>query len=56
MVGNCEELLARIARAGMDVCALATQLQAEGAASFIHCWNKLMAVIDSKSVTLKRAT
>ena len=53
--GDCEEVLARIAKAGIDVYALAAQLQDEGAKSFVNSWNELMAVIDSKSVTLKRA-
>jgi len=48
-------VLARIAKAGIDVYALAAQLQDEGAKSFVNSWNELMAVIDSKSVTLKRA-
>src|ERR1700729_3557657 len=33
--GDAEDVLARFARAGIDVNALATQLQAEGAASFV---------------------
>jgi transaldolase len=53
--GNCEEVLARFAKAGIDVDALAIQLQEEGAKSFVKSWNDLMAVIESKSTALKRA-
>ena len=53
--GNCEEVLAQFAEAGIDVDALAAQLQEEGAKSFVRSWNELMAVIESKSATLKRA-
>ena len=54
--GDCEEVLARIANIGVDVYALAAQLQDEGAKSFVNSWNELMAVINSKSVTLKKAS
>jgi transaldolase len=53
--GDCEQVLARFAGSGIDVDALAARLQEEGAASFVKSWNDLMAVIDSKSVALKRA-
>jgi len=53
--GDCEEVLARFAKAGIDVDALAAQLQEEGAKSFVKSWNDLMAVIDSKSSALKKA-
>jgi transaldolase len=53
--GDCEEVLARFANAGIDVDALAAQLQEEGAKSFVKSWNDLMAVIDSKSSALKKA-
>ena len=53
--GDCEEVLAQFAKAGIDVDALAAQLQEEGAKSFVQSWNDLMAVIDSKSSTLKAA-
>ena len=51
--GDCEEMLARFKEAGIDVSALAAQLQNEGEASFIKSWNDLMAVIASKSGILK---
>jgi transaldolase len=54
--GDCEEVLAQFAKAGIDVDALAAQLQEEGAKSFVSSWNELMAVIDSKSAALKKAS
>ncbi|MGA3240038.1 MAG: transaldolase, partial [Bryobacteraceae bacterium] len=53
--GECEEVLTRFAKAGIDVDALANQLQDEGAKSFVKSWNELLAVIDSKSAALKKA-
>ena len=53
--GDCEEVLAQFAKAGIDVDALAAQLQDEGAKSFVKSWNELMAVIASKSATLAKA-
>jgi transaldolase len=51
--GNCEEVLAEFAKAGIDVDVLAAQLQDEGAKSFVGSWNDLMAVISSKCKALK---
>ena len=53
--GDCEEVLAQFAKANIDVDALATQLQEEGAKSFVKSWNELMDVIISKSTALKKA-
>jgi len=50
--GDCEEVIAQFAKAGIDVDALAERLQDEGAESFVKSWNELMAVISSKSATL----
>ena len=50
--GDCEEVLARFAQAGIDVDALAAQLQDEGAKSFVNSWNELLGVISSKSALL----
>jgi len=44
--GDAEETLARFAAAGIDVDALATDLQTKGAASFVSSWNDLLAVIE----------
>jgi len=54
--GNCEEVLAQFADAGVNVEALALQLQDEGYKSFVKSWNELMALIDSKSGALKAAS
>jgi transaldolase len=51
--GNCEQVLAKFAKAGVDVDALAARLQDEGAKAFSDSWNELMSVIASKSATLK---
>jgi transaldolase len=53
--GDCEEVIGEFAKAGIDVDALAAQLQHEGAKSFVNSWNELMAVITSKSTALKDA-
>jgi transaldolase len=51
--GNSEQILAEFAKEGIDIDALAAQLQDEGAKSFVNSWNDLMAVISSKRVSLK---
>jgi transaldolase len=47
--GDAEATLARFADAGVDVSALAAQLQKEGADAFVQSWNELMAVLEAKS-------
>jgi len=54
--GDCEEVLAQFARAGIDLDALAAQLQEEGAKAFVKSWNDLMEVIASKSAALAKAS
>jgi transaldolase len=54
--GDCEEMLAGFAKAGIDIDALAARLQDEGAKSFVGSWNELMDVIAAKSAALKSAT
>jgi transaldolase len=54
--GDCEEVLARFAGAGIDVDALACQLQDEGAKSFVGSWHELMDVIASKSTALDKVS
>jgi transaldolase len=54
--GDSEEMLARFAAAGVDVNALATRLQDEGARSFVASWRELMDVITSKSAALDKAS
>jgi transaldolase len=41
--------------AGIDPCALAAQLQDEGAKSFVKSWNDLMTVIAAKSAAVAKA-
>jgi transaldolase len=53
--GDCDEVLAEFGKAGVDIDALATRLQDEGAASFVKSWDELMAVIASKSAALEKA-
>jgi transaldolase len=52
--GDCEEVLAEFAKAGVDVAALAAKLQGDGAKTFVKSWNELMAVVASKSEALKK--
>ncbi len=52
--GDCEEVLAAFAQAGIDVQALAVRLQEEGAASFVKSWNDMMGVIASKCAALEK--
>jgi transaldolase len=54
--GDCEAVLDRFAKAGIDVNALAAQLQEEGAKTFVDSWNELMGVIGSKCATLQKAS
>ena len=53
--GNGEETLSQFAKSGIDVDALAAQLQEEGAKSFANSWNELMTVLASKSAVLGKA-
>jgi transaldolase len=50
--GDAEQTLARFAAAGIDVGALATQLQVDGASSFVKSWTELMQQIKDKSAAL----
>lgn len=54
--GDCEKVLANFAKAGIDIDALAVRLQDEGAASFVKSWNDLMTRIESKRVTIRKAS
>jgi transaldolase len=53
--GDCEEVLDRFRRAGIDIDALATQLQREGAEAFDKSWSDLLECIATKSEALKKA-
>jgi transaldolase len=46
--GDAEETLMRFAAAGVDVPALAEQLQHDGAQAFVDSWNDLLTCIDAK--------
>jgi len=50
--GDAEAVLARFAAAGVNVEALATQLQVDGASSFVKSWTELMQRIKDKSAAL----
>ena len=50
--GDCDQVLAQFAQAGVDIEGLGAQLQEEGAKSFDDSWNELMKVIASKSATI----
>jgi transaldolase len=50
--GDAEAMLARFAQAGVDIQALAHQLQREGAQSFVTSWQRLLQRIEDKSAAL----
>jgi transaldolase len=50
--GDAEAVLAEFERAGIDVAALAEQLQREGAEAFVKSWNELLERIAAKSEAL----
>jgi len=54
--GDCERVLASFAKAGIDVDALATRLQNDGAVSFVKSWNDLIACVESKSAAMRKAS
>ena len=53
--GDVEAMLARFAQAGIDIDALAIQLQHEGAQSFVKSWQQLLQRIAGKSAALASA-
>jgi transaldolase len=53
--GDFEEVLSQFTDAGVNVDALAAQLQVDGAKSFVKSWDELMSQIMSKAVVLKKA-
>jgi transaldolase len=50
--GDCETHLAAFVRAGIDISALATKLQSDGANGFVKSWHELLGAIESKSKVL----
>ena len=53
--GDAEEVLDRFTQAGIDLDALAADLQRGGAAAFVKSWGELLACIAEKSDTLRKA-
>jgi len=53
--GDAEEVLDRFTQAGVDLDALAGDLQRDGAAAFVKSWDDLLACLLEKSATLRRA-
>ena len=53
--GDAEEVLDRFTQAGVDLDALAADLQREGAAAFVQSWDDLLACLLEKSATLRQA-
>ena len=53
--GDCEAVLARFVKAGIDIDALAAQLQDEGAKAFVKSWQELLGMIAKKSSALGAA-
>lgn len=47
--GDCETVLDRFARGGIDAPKLAEQLQREGAEAFVESWNDLLLCIESRA-------
>jgi len=54
--GDCGEVLARFADAGINIQTLAARLQDEGAKAFVKSWDELMSQIASKAAVLKAAS
>lgn len=50
--GDCDEVLAAFASAGIDVDALARRLQSDGAKAFVASWQDLLKSIGTKSKAL----
>ena len=53
--GDAEAVLARFTQAGIDLDALDEQLQRDGAAAFVKSWQDLLARIEKKTATLRKA-
>jgi len=53
--GDAEDMIAKFAKAGIYYDQLATDLQREGAESFVRDWNELLTSIASKSTAFKAA-
>ena len=53
--GDAEAVLSQIRQAGVDIEALATKLQQDGAQSFVKSWQQLLQRIAEKSAASKPA-
>jgi transaldolase len=53
--GDSEAVLAEFRRAGVDVGALATDLQRKGADAFVKSWDGLLACLEEKRAALRKA-
>jgi transaldolase len=54
--GDCEEVLARFAKAGIDTDTLGADIQNDAAASLTQSWKDLVAMIASKARTLRQVS
>jgi transaldolase len=54
--GDCEEVLQEFTQAGIDIDALAVQLQEAGAKAFVKSWNELLECIETKSLAFRKAS
>jgi transaldolase len=50
--GHADAVLARFAEAGIDIAALGSQPQSDGAKSFVDAWKDLMGQINAQTATL----
>ena len=50
--GDADATLAQIRKAGVDIGALASKLQQDGAEAFVKSWNQLLQRIADKAVAL----
>ncbi|MBI3783790.1 MAG: transaldolase [Deltaproteobacteria bacterium] len=53
--GDAEPTLSEIRTAGVDIAGVAAKLQSDGAAAFVKSWDALLAVLDDKSASLRKA-
>jgi transaldolase len=54
--GDSEKVLASFVKAGINVDALAAQLQNDGAETFVKSWNDLITSVESKSAVMRKAS
>jgi transaldolase len=53
--GDCEQVLEQFTKAGLNIEALAAQLQDDGARAFVDSWKELLECIASKSLSMRKA-